>query len=133
MGMCKVVLGGLGMKAQGKRIKGKRLEAKFAEMIRHCGLDDKAQRRAFSGAVTMVRGRGDIYTSLPYSFECKNQERLDFWGNWEQAESQATVQKPPVVVYSCNYRPIMVYMKADTFLDILKENKELYEKLKESK
>lgn len=116
------------MKASGRRVKGKRLEKKFAQMLREFGLDKKAQRRAFSGAISMVRGRGDILTSLPYSFECKNQERLDFWGNWEQAESQATMAKPPIVVYSCNFRPIMVYMKAETLLNILKENMELTKK-----
>jgi hypothetical protein len=112
------------MKAAGKRIKGKRLEKKFAQLIRQYGLDDKAQRRAFSGAVSMVRGRGDILTKLPFSFECKLQEKIKIWEWWEQAESQATMAKPPVLVYSSNFRPIMITMKAETFLDILKELKE---------
>lgn len=118
------------MKASQKRIKGKRLEAKFAQMIRQYGLDDKAQRRAFSGAVAMVRGRADILTKLPYSFECKNAETLKFWKFWEQAESEATMAKPPVLVYSANFRPVMVILKAETFLNILKENKELLETYK---
>jgi hypothetical protein len=116
------------MKAYGKRIKGKRLEKKFAQLIRDFGLDDKAQRRAFSGAISMVRGRADVLTKLPFSFECKNQEKVRLWEWWEQAESEATMSKPPVLVIGGNYRPIMCAMKAETFLDILKELKE-YKKL----
>jgi hypothetical protein len=113
------------MKASGLRKKGSRLERKFAKMIREYGLDSKAQRRPYSGGVWGVKGRGDMITKLPFSFECKNQETLNFWKFWEQAESESTIAKPPVVVYSCNYRPIMVYMKAETFLNILKEIKDL--------
>lgn len=90
-------------------------------MIRRSGLDDKAQRRAFSGAISMVRGRADILTKLPFSFEAKNQEKLKLWEFWEQAEAESTMAKPPVLVYSANYRPIMCVLKAETFLDILKE------------
>jgi Holliday junction resolvase len=113
------------MKAAGSRQKGSRLERKFAELIRRYGLDPKAQRRAFSGGVSMVRGYGDILTKLPFSFECKSQETMKFWQWWEQAEAQSSMAKPPVLVHSCNFRPIMVSMKAETFLDLLKEKEEL--------
>jgi hypothetical protein len=79
----------------------------------------------------MVRGRGDILTKLPYSFECKNQETFKLWEFWEQTEAQATMAKPPVLIYSCNFRPMMCIVKVETFLDILKEIKEWKEKVKE--
>lgn len=109
------------MKASGHRQKGSRLERKFAQMIREYGLDKRAQRRPFSGGVWGVKGRADVITKLPFSFECKNAEALAFWKFWEQAEAESTMAKPPVLVYSCNYRPIMVIMKAETFLNVLKE------------
>lgn len=109
------------MKATGKRQKGSRLERKFAQLIRFYGLDDTAQRRPLSGACKMVSGSADIYTKLPYSFECKHQEKMKFWDWWEQAEAEGSMAKPPVLVHTANYRPIMVSMKAETFLSLLKE------------
>lgn len=109
----------------GKRQKGSRLERKFAQLLRQYGLDDNAQRRPMSGALKMVAGYGDIYTKLPFEFECKHQETMKFWDWWEQAESQQTMQKPAVLVHTANFRPIMVSMKAETFLNLLKELKEL--------
>lgn len=119
---------------EGKRQKGSRLERKFASLIRQKGLDKDARRRPLSGSEKMMRGYGDMITSLPFSFECKHQEKMDFWGWWEQARGQGSYQRPPVLVHTANFRPVMVSMDADTFLNILKEMydyKELYEKLKE--
>ena len=112
------------MKASFKRRKGGNLEREFAKLIRRYKLDSDAQRRPMSGALKMVSGYGDIYTKLPFAFECKWQERMDFWGWWEQAESQQTMQKPAVLVHKANDRPIMVSMKAETFLNLLKELKD---------
>jgi len=108
------------MKAAGKRQKGGRLERVISKMIRESGLDPQAKRSFQSGA--HWSWKSDIYTSLPFSIESKNQERISkFWEWWEQAESQASAMKPPVLVHSANFRPVMVSMKFETFLDVLVE------------
>ncbi|OGZ32293.1 MAG: hypothetical protein A2V69_01135 [Candidatus Portnoybacteria bacterium RBG_13_40_8] len=117
------------MKAAGRRIKGKRLELKWAEMIRESGLDKKARRRPLSGAVDLVKGHADIISKLPFAFECKNQEaNAIFWKWWEQAEGQGSLNRPPVVVFTGNYRPIMVAIKGEIFLDLLIEIEEWKQK-----
>ena len=119
------------MLPKGKRQKGSRLERKFASLIRQKGLDKNAKKMVLSGGDWAFRG--DIYSKLPFTFECKKQEKMSFWAWWEQARSQATYQKPAVLVHSANFRPIMVSMDADTFLNLLKEKQdyqELYERLK---
>lgn len=114
------------MKATGKRQKGGRLERKFAQMIRETGLDDKASRMPLSGASWALPT--DIHTTLPFSFECKNQERMNFWDWWEQAKSQERPMRPAVLVHSSNFRPIMVSLEAKVFLDLLKEMEEWKQK-----
>ena len=114
------------MKAQGKRQKGSRLERKVAELIRRFDLDKNAKRMVLSGGDWAFRG--DINTILPFTFECKSQEKMKFWEWWQQAEDQAKPMKPPVLVHSSNYRPIIVSMKIETFLDILKEQVEVLKK-----
>ena len=113
------------MKAQGKKHKGSRLERKFAQLIRQKGLDPNAKRMVLSGADWAFNS--DILTTLPFKFECKNQERITFWTWWEQTKAQETMQKPGVLVFTSNHRPIMVCMDADTFLNVLLELKQYKE------
>ena len=63
-----------GMKAAGKRQKGARLERKIAEELRRSGLDKNARRSFQSGA--QWAWKSDIYTSLDFALECKNQEGI---------------------------------------------------------
>lgn len=109
--------------ARGKKAKGSRLEREFAKMIRHKGLDDTASRMVLSGAAWNLKT--DINTTLPYAFECKNQEKMKFWEWWEQAKEAEQPFVPAVLVHSANYRPIMVSMEAETFLNLLKELEDL--------
>ena len=101
---------------KGRREKGRRLELKFAAMLRQFGLDKNASRMPLSGSSWAFRS--DIKTSLPYRFECKNQERLNLWDWWDQCYADRGY-KTPVLVFSSNNRPIMVTLKADDFLAIL--------------
>lgn len=114
-----------------KRAKGKRLEAKVAELIREKGLDDNAKRMPGSGAFEGFKT--DIYTKLPYSWEIKNQETVKLWEWWKQARDQSTIAKPPVLCVGGNYRPILVVMDLNTFLEKLLECKQLEELLTEER
>ena len=116
----------MGLKAL--KEKGSRLERKFAALIRHYGLDPNAKRMVLSGADWAFKT--DIYSKLPFSFECKNQERMAFWEWWEQAKASSSGLKPAVLVHSAKFRPIMVSMEAETFLNLLKEIKDLEAQLK---
>lgn len=107
------------MKASHKRVKGANLERKIAELIRASGLDKKAKRSFRSGAHWSYKS--DIYTKLPFSIEAKWQETMSFWNWWEQAESNQSAMKPAILVHTANLRPIMVSMKFETFLNVLKE------------
>ena len=105
--------------------KGKGFELKVAGVIRHSGLDKDARRRPLSGSEKMVAGYADLITKLPYTFELKKQETISFWQWWEQAEAEASMLRPPVLVFSSNFRPVMCAMKFETFLDLLKELKDV--------
>lgn len=108
------------IKVSYKKEKGRKLELKFAKMLREYGLDKNASRMPLSGGSWAFRS--DIKTTLPYRFECKNQETVRIWEWWDQTYEQRGY-KTPVLVFSGNYRPIMVAMLADDFLAILKSEK----------
>lgn len=100
--------------------KGKGFELQVSKEIRKSGLDNKARRRPLSGAEKMVKGYGDLITSLPFAFELKKQEKMLFWKWWEQAESQASMSRPAVLIHSANHRKVICSMELRTFLNILK-------------
>ena len=105
------------MKPASARAKGKRLEYDVAALLRSKDLDKDAKRMPLSGAFSHMPG--DIYTRLPYHFECKNQERIQLWDWWEQAKGQA-LRVPPVLVISGNYRPVVAVVDIDLLLNLLK-------------
>lgn len=57
---------------------------------------------------------------IPYSFECKNVERLQFWATVEQAESNCEDRTPAIVVKKNNRKPYIA-IPLDSFIDIIKE------------
>ena len=57
---------------------------------------------------------------IPYSFECKNVERLQFWDAVEQAESNSD-GRVPVVVVKKNRREPYIAVPLDSFIKMIKE------------
>ena len=58
---------------------------------------------------------------IPFSFECKNVERLQFWATVEQCESNCKEGVSPVVVVKKNRKEPMVAIPLDIFIKIIKE------------
>lgn len=112
-----------------KRAKGNRLERDIAELYRRYDIDPKATRMPMSGAMTHFKG--DIWKPNDYNYvdECKNQERIQLWQWWEQAKSQATGARIPLLHVSSNHRPILTVMSAETYFDMRREIKDLEELL----
>ena len=106
------------MKPQSARAKGKRLEREIASLIRRKGLDEKASRMPLSGADSMWKG--DIRTRLPYSFEAKNQERIQLWDWWDQTRAQCPGGHQPILCISGNFRPILAVIDIDLLLNLLR-------------
>ena len=117
------------MKASGKRIKGKRLELKIAELIRAKGLDKNCRRMPMSGAFSHLPE--DIFTSLPIHIEAKNQERLQIWAWWNEFQHKVKMGKDPVLVFTSNNRPIMACVNIEYLLNLLKIEQDYLAEVKE--
>ena len=55
---------------------------------------------------------------IPYSFECKNQERLNLWGSLEQAEGNSQ-DRQPVLVFKRNRSKVYVALDFEHFLELI--------------
>lgn len=108
------------MTTKSAKAKGRRLAARFGEMVRKClGLSAEDVRPTPSG----VTG-SDLTMSLaalrvfPYDVESKNVERLNIWDAIAQVEKRAG-NKDPLVVFSRNNAGTYVVLRADHFLDLV--------------
>ena len=118
----------------GAKAKGSRLERKVAQKIRRSGLDSTASRMILSGAAFGLET--DIRSKLPFRFEIKNQQRVQLWEWWEQAERARKPLMPPVLIIGGNHRPQLSIMLLEDWLDLLtelKDYKELWQKSQETK
>lgn len=83
-----------------RKQKGSRLERIWATRLRESGLDEHARRMPTSGAVQDMKS--DIYTTLPFQFELKNQETWSPDKYMKQAIDGKKQHEMPVVVMSKN-------------------------------
>jgi hypothetical protein len=76
---------------------------------------------------TMGMGGQDIVLSpsaklkIPYAFECKNVERLQFWRAVSQAEENIEENQTPVVVVKKNNKSPWACMPLDKYIDLISE------------
>ena len=56
---------------------------------------------------------------IPYSFECKNQERIQLWKFLEQAESNAD-SHTPILIIKKNRRKPYVVVDLDKWIELIK-------------
>ena len=105
---------------EGRRVKGKRLEKKFADMLVAAGIDKFAKPQLMSGAVKGYDG--DTKTTAPINVECKNEEKWSPLAYYEQC-NKANPNKGRlinVVVMDKNRLPEpMVMVKAGDFISLL--------------
>jgi len=80
--------------------------------------EDLESRSMGAGGEDLIMSKA-ARTKFPYSVECKNQERLNIWSAWEQAESNKGIYEPIVVIKKNKQRPLVV-LDAENFLDIIK-------------
>jgi len=58
---------------------------------------------------------------FPFSIEAKNQEQLNVWRAWEQAEANSGNYQPILVIKKNNVKPLVV-VDAETFVTLIMEN-----------
>ena len=110
------------MKTSSAKAKGRRLQQKFMELlIEKLKIDpeDIESRSMGAGGEDLIMSRAARH-KFPYSVECKNQERLNIWQAWDQANGNKGIYEPLVVIKKNGIRPLVV-LDAENFLDMIKD------------
>tara|TARA_B100000787_G_scaffold166099_2_gene150806 strand:- start:952 stop:1440 length:489 start_codon:yes stop_codon:yes gene_type:complete len=113
------------MKTQSCKAKGRRLQQQIVEdLYSKFDLGEGDLR-----STPMGSGGEDVQMSaramqlIPFSFEAKNQERLNIWSALEQSEHNCNGRRPVVVIKKNNKKPHAV-ITWDTFLSLVSGEKQ---------
>ena len=111
------------MKPRSAKNKGKHLQNKVRDLILE-KFNSKLEPDDVKVAIMGESGE-DIKLSpaarklIPYSFECKNQEKLSIWSSLEQA-AENSGDYPPVLIFKRNRSKTYVVVELEEFLKLIK-------------
>ena len=110
------------MRTQSKKAKGRRLQ----QWVRDLLIEKLEVHPEYIESRSMGAGGEDLIMSrsarekFPYSIECKNQESLNIWKSYEQAQQNSGNYEPIVVIKRNNVKPL-VLVDADYFIELHKK------------
>ena len=110
------------MKTSSAKAKGRRLQQKFMQLlIEKLDIDpeDIESRSMGAGGEDLIMSKA-ARNKFPYSIECKNQESLNIWKAWDQANGNKGIYEPMIVIKKNGVKPLIV-VDAESFLDMIKE------------
>ena len=113
------------MKTSSAKAKGRKLQQWFANLlVEKLNLDEEdiESRPMGSQGEDIILGKQSRQI-FPYSVECKNQEKVNVWSAYEQAESNCKGYEPVVVIKKNRKKPLVV-IDAEYFVK-LHEEKEI--------
>lgn len=119
------------MKVKSAKAKGRNLQNLVRDKLRSIFVDlwTKMPRLEYDDIKSQTMGMGgeDIVLSpiakklIPYSFECKNTERLNLWKSIEQAEDNSE-DRVPILVIKRNRSKVYAVIEFDNFLNMIEGN-----------
>ena len=98
------------MKTQSAKAKGRRFQQWVRDqLIEELGVhpEDIESRSMGAGGEDLIMARA-AREKFPYSIECKNQESLNIWKSYEQAEGNSGEHEPVVFIKRNNQKPLVV-------------------------
>jgi len=112
----------INMKTQSAKAKGRRLQQWFRDLLIEkldVHPEDIESRSMGAGGEDLIMARA-ARKKFPYSIECKNQESVNVWKAYEQAEENSGDYEPIVVLKRNKSKPL-VLVDADYFVRLHNE------------
>jgi hypothetical protein len=111
------------MKTRSAKNKGKRLQNSVRDVLLETFKED-LEPDDVKSAIMGDSGE-DIQLSpaarklIPYSIECKNQEKLNIWSSLEQAEGNSK-ESTPVLIFKRNRSKTYAVIEFEEFVELIK-------------
>ena len=110
------------MKTQSAKSKGRRLQQWLRNVLvesLNIHPEDIESRSMGAGGEDLIMSRA-ARKSFPYSIECKNQEKINIWSAYQQAQENSKGYTPIVVLKRNNVKPLIL-IDAESFIDLHKD------------
>ena len=113
------------MKIKSAKAKGRNLQNLVRDKLRSIFVGKKLEDDDIKSQTMGMSGEDIVLTpaakkQIPYSFECKNTERLNLWKSLEQCESNCE-DRNPVLVIKRNRSEVYAVVKFDNFINLIEE------------
>ena len=107
------------VKTQSAKAKGRRLQQWFRDLLIEkldIHPEDIESRSMGAGGEDLIMARA-ARQRFPYSIECKNQDTINVWKSYEQAQENSKDYEPVVVLKRNNSKPL-VLVDAEYFVKL---------------
>mgnify|MGYP003131497268 CR=1 FL=1 len=116
----------MGNNVKSSKAKGRRLQNFVRDRLRSLFPslepdDIKSQTMGMTGEDIVLSPAAK--KQIPYSFECKNVEKLNIWGALKQAESNCE-DKTPVLIFKRNHTDTYATIPFEHFMTLIGDNVE---------
>ena len=111
------------MKTQSAKAKGRRLQQWVRDLLiekLNVHPEDVESRSMGAGGEDLIMARA-AREKFPYSIECKNQEKVNVWEAYAQAEQNCKGYEPVVVIKRNRTKPL-VLVDAEHFVELCNKN-----------
>ena len=98
------------MKTQSAKAKGRRLQQWFRDLLIEkldIHPEDIESRSMGAGGEDLIMARA-AREKVPYSVECKNQEKINLWESYNQARQNSKNHEPVVILKRNNSKPLIL-------------------------
>ena len=113
------------MKTSSAKAKGRKLQQWFTKLlvdVLELDEEDMESRPMGSQGEDIIMGRLSR-NRFPYSIECKNQQAVNVWKSYQQAESNCGKYEPLLVIKRNRTKPL-VLVDAEHFINLFKDKDE---------
>ena len=113
------------MKTQSAKAKGRKLQQWMRDLLIEkldVHPEDIESRSMGAGGEDLIMARS-ARKKFPYSIECKNQEKVNIWDAYKQAEENSKNYEPIVILKRNNTKPL-VLIDAEYFIKLHLDEKE---------
>ena len=110
------------MKTRSAKSKGRRLQNQIKELLLESfkELEPDDVRSAIMGETGEdIKLSPAARRQIPYSFECKKQEKINIWESLNQAEENSG-DYPPVLIFKRNRSKTYAVLELEDFIDLIK-------------
>ena len=110
------------MKTRSAKSKGRRLQNQIKELLLESfkELEPDDVRSAIMGETGEdIKLSPAARRQIPYSFECKNQEKINIWESLNKAEENSG-DYPPVLIFKRNRSKTYAVLELEDFIDLIK-------------